>query len=171
MTKFVFALVFMTAGLAQAYTPCPAGVPAWECDHVNPNPVDRWPDRDLPGHAPDYGHAHPIACAPEVIQGNVAATQRTLTTLAASREFANASKFKSIVSNLASIHDDQVRIARYFALIGIDSKDSAAVADFAGSREVRAQWLSSLEKSAQLTSAQSDVVASKLQSALRGDLR
>lgn len=171
MTKLLFALVFMTAGLAHAYTPCPPGVPAWECDNVNPNPIDRWPDRDIPGHAPDYGHSHPITCAPEVVQGNVAATERVLAQLAKSPEFASASQFTSTLASISHEKSANTKVARYFALIGVDANDSSAVAEFVGAREVRGQWLSSLEQSTGLTAAQSSRVATELQTALRGNLQ
>lgn len=131
------------------------------------------PGRDqLPGHEePSVGQGRGFSCAPEVVDGNMTATERTLKTVLASADFAQASQFKSLVSQISSLKNPSAKVAQYFALIGVDSRDSAAVAEFIGAREIKSQWLSSLERSAQLTSAQADFVASKLQTALRGSLQ
>lgn len=167
----VVALVLFVSGVAQAQSwSCPPHIPAWQCDHVTPNPVDRWPDRDMPGRYPRPTGGHPISCAPEVVQGNVAATDRVLSNLAASPEFASASQFKSVVASIAR-EKTAVKVDRYFALIGVDARDSKAVADFIGARDVRGAWLTSLERSTGVSDAQAETVARELQSALRGSLR
>lgn len=164
----VFALLMLFSSLAQAQVVlCPPGVPPWECDRTH----DRWPDRDIPGHAPRYGHTHPISCAPEVVQGNIAATDRVLTALSASAEFAEAARFKSAIAEIASLKDANAKVAHYFSLIGVDARDSKAVADFIGAREVRNTWLTSLQQTTGLSNSQAETVASKLQNALRGDLQ
>ena len=167
-------LVLMVSGLAhaQSYTPPPPGTPAWERNDSSPNPIDHYPDRDIPGHAPRYGGGIAIAsCAPEVVQGNVAATERTLTAVSATPAFASAVEFKSLIGSIAATKNQQAKVAKYFAMIGVDASKSADVADFVGAREIRAQWLSSLERSGHLTSSQADTVARQLQAALRGSLQ
>ncbi len=167
----IFALVLFVSGIAQAQGwNCPPHIPAWQCDHVNPNPIDRWPDRDLPGRYPRGPRGHAISCAPEVVKGNVAATDRVLAKLASSKEFASAAQFKSVVASIAS-EKTSMKVDRYFALIGVDSRDSSAVAEFIGARDVRGAWLTSLEKSTGVSGQQAETVARELQTALRGSLR
>jgi hypothetical protein len=165
-----FTLLSMTAIAQQGQPQVPPGsIPGH--DQIPPNPPGGWPDDWHHDHGGGHGHGGGTSCAPEVVQGNVAATHRVLSTLAASRDFANAQQFKAVVKEIATVRGDNVQVARYFALIGIDSRDSNAVADFVGARAVRSSWLASLEKSTGLTPSQADVVAVKLQTALRGDLQ
>lgn len=157
--------------LALAAHAAPNSMP-WERDPSSPNPIDHYPDRDMPGHEPpDYGGFTILTCAPEVVEGNVAATERTLRQLASSQDFAQATAFRSAVAQIGAIKSPTAKVAKYFSLIGIDSRDSRAVADFVGARDVRAQWLSSLERTTALSSAQADTVARSLQTALRGSLQ
>jgi hypothetical protein len=166
----VFALVLFVSGIANAQSwNCPPSIPAWQCDHVNPNPADQWPDRDIPGRYPSTG-GHPISCAPEVVKGNIAATDRVLSTLSTSQEFASATQFKTVVAQIAQ-DKTSAKVTRYFALIGVDARDSKAVADFIGARDVRGAWLSSLEHSTGVTGTQAETVARELQKALRGSLQ
>ena len=163
LTLLAVTLLAMNALAQQGHPEIPPGsIPGH--DQLNPKPPG-WPD--------DWHHDQggTASCAPEVIEGNVVATHRVLSNLATSPDFASAKKFKSVVREIAAARTDDVRVARYFALIGIDSRDSKAVADFVGAREIRGAWLAALEKSTGLTSSQADVVASKLQTALRGDLQ
>jgi hypothetical protein len=127
----------------------------------------------MPGHYPRQGRGNilNVACAPEVVEGNIAATQRVLSTLATSPEFKTASRFKSTTNAIAAERSADIKLTRYFALIGIDSRDSAAVADFIGARDVRSAWVSSLESTTGLSPAQADTVARQLQTALRGSLQ
>jgi hypothetical protein len=167
LVLLVFTLVSMNAIAQQGRPPLPPGsIPGH--DQLPPKPPGGWPD-DWPHNGGHHGGG--ASCAPEVVDGNVAATQRVLASLASSPEFAKAQQFKSVVHEIATVRAGETRVARYFALIGIDSRDSAAVAEFVGAREVRGTWLASLEKSTGVTPAQADVIASKLQNALRGDLQ
>ncbi len=162
----VFTLVSVSA-LAQAGRPQvpPGSIPGR--DQIPPRPPGGWPDDWDRNHGGGRGGT---SCAPEVVEGNVKATDRVLAGLSSSPEFSNASQFRSVVREIRDASAN-ARVARYFALIGIDSRDSAAVADFIGAREIRGQWLSSLERTTGVSGAQADLVASKLQTALRGDLR
>lgn len=122
-------------------------------------------------HYRDGDIAIGVACAPEVLQGNVAATDRTLATLAAQPEFAQATQFKSEIKRIAAIQKPDVRAAAYFDLIGIDSSKKEDVANFIGAREVNSQTIVELERTTGLTDAQASKVASTLQQTLRGNLQ
>ena len=154
------ALVFAVSAHAQ-YQPPPGSIPGH--DQIPPH----FPDIPNSGH---HGGGH-TSCAPEVLEGNVAATSRTLNALARSSDFKDASAFRAKLAQISSAKSDSARMNRYLALIGIDANDSAAVAGFIGAREVRGTWLTSLEKSTGLSAAQADVVAQQLRNALRGSLQ
>lgn len=112
-----------------------------------------------------------VACAPEVLEGNVAATDRTLKTIAAQPDFAQAAQFKAEVARIAAIQAPDQRAAEYFKLVGVDGSDKNAVANFIGARDVNPQTLVELQRSTGLTDAQANKVASELQVALRGNLQ
>lgn len=169
LVLMVFTLVSLTAVAQHSRPqPPPGSIPGH--DQLPPKPPGGWPD-DGWNRPHGGGHHHGSSCAPEVVEGNVAATQRVLSSLAASPEFASASRFKTVINEIAAVRGDEARVARYFSLIGIDSRDSAAIADFIGAREVRSAWLASLEAATDVTPAQADLIASRLQTALRGDLQ
>lgn len=128
-------------------------------------PRNRWPDDR------NYPNRQTVKCAPEVVDGNVKATDRTLNALAASSQFAAAKTFRAQVSKISKMKQSADKADQYLALVGIDASNSEAVVDFIGAREVKAQWLSSLEKNSGLSSQQAEVVATKLQTVLRGGLQ
>lgn len=169
------AIVLASSVTALAYTPSPNCLPAWDRreDSVSPNPIDHWPDRDLPGHSPcARGGGITIAsCAPEVVDGNVSATDRTLATLVRTPKFATATQFRRQVSAIAAAKSPNLKVSKYFALIGIDATHASNVVEFVGARTVDSRWTSALQRNSGLSSAQADHVALKLQTALRGSLQ
>jgi hypothetical protein len=112
-----------------------------------------------------------VACAPEMVEGNVAATDRTLTKLAATSAFASAKTFKSELAQVAAMKDAGEKAQAYLQLAGIDSTDKAAIATFVGSRDAKGAWITDLQRNADLTTAQAETVAASLQTALRGNLQ
>lgn len=112
-----------------------------------------------------------VACSPEVVQGNVAATDRVMASIVASPAFATAKTFKSEIAQVAKIKDQAERADAYMQLAGIDSKNKAAVAAFVGSRDAKGAWVTDLQRNADLTSAQAEAVSLQLQTALRGNLQ
>lgn len=123
------------------------------------------------GRSGGNGVAVGVACAPEVLEGNVAATDRTLATLAATPEFASATAFKAQLKKISAVKAPEARAAAYFKLIGVDSSNKDQVVEFVGAREVKASQLAELERATQLSGHQADQVASSLQKALRGNLQ
>jgi hypothetical protein len=117
------------------------------------------------------GVAVGVACAPEVLEGNVAATDRTLATLSASPDFATATTFKAQVQRIAAIKAPDQRASEYFKLIGVDASNKEAVVEFMGARDVSSAQVVELQRSTQLSDAQANKVASTLQTALRGNLQ
>lgn len=117
------------------------------------------------------GIAVGVACAPEVLQGNVAATDRTLAALVASPDFAAATAFKAQVQRIAAIKAPDARAAEYFKLIGVDASNKDAVVEFIGARDVNSAQVVELQRSTQLSDVQANKVASTLQTALRGSLQ
>jgi hypothetical protein len=125
----------------------------------------------------DYGYCDggyvggTIACSPEVVQGNVAATDRVMSELIATPDFATAKTFKAEIAQVAKMKDSAERADAYMKLAGIDSAKKSAVADFVGSRNAKGAWITDLQRNSDLTSAQAEAVALKLQTALRGNLQ
>jgi hypothetical protein len=165
------ALVLLSSGLAHAgFFPTQGGYA--DCDPTPRDPARQYPGHDIPsGRTPRCEPQVIASCAPEVVEGNVAATERTLKVIAATPEFASATQFKSTVAQIAAGKNQNAKVAQYFALIGVDAAKSADVAEFVGSREIKGQWLSSLERSTNLSSAQADTVARQLQTSLRGSVQ
>lgn len=112
-----------------------------------------------------------VACAPGVVEGNVKATERTLTQLASSPDFKGASTFKKEIARISSMKSNSEKTAQYFAMIGINPEDSETIVAFMGARDAKGQWLNDLEKNAGLTPVQAEKVAVSLQSTLRGGLQ
>lgn len=56
-------------------------------------------------------------------------------------------------------------------MVGINPKDSKAVVAFIGAREARGSWLVELQRNSDLNEQQAEVVASTLQTTLRGGLQ
>jgi hypothetical protein len=153
---FVIAAA-MVAGSAQAY-------PGHGRGHWH---RDRW------GHHHRHGSdvAVGVACAPEVLQGNVAATDRTLATLANSPEFATAATFKDAVKEISAVQAADDRAADYFALIGVDVTNKDQVVEFIGARQLDSKYVVELQRQTGLNDAQATKVATELQSTLRGNLQ
>ena len=137
------------------------------------------PPGSIPGHdqippsVPSIPHhdGRGTSCAPEVVEGNVAATERVLNKVANSAEFASPQNFKNKLQMISKLRGTDEKIAQYFSLIDIDSKDSQAVESFVGARAIENNWIISLERSAGLTPQQAETIARELQIALRGDLQ
>lgn len=111
-----------------------------------------------------------IQCSPKDLSGNVATTDKTLKALASSDSFAASNDFKAQVARISTLQSSDQKAAEYFALAGIDAKDSKAVIDFIGAREAKGSWIVDLQRNANLSESQAEKVASALQSALRGGL-
>ncbi len=133
----------------------------------------RWHRGDRWGH-----HRHGrsdvavgVACAPEVLQGNVSAADRTLATLAKSSEFASAKTFQEAVKEIGAVPAANERAADYFALVGVDVTNKDAVVEFIGARSVESKYVVELQRQTGLNDAQATKVASELQNTLRGNLQ
>jgi|GEM_PF-7063053 5'-3' exonuclease len=108
-------------------------------------------------------------CAPEVVNGNVSATDRALNEIAASKEFAKAEEFQFIVDQINQTKDTKEKMGLYFTLV--DVKDSSEIAHFIGARdsELR-EYAQKLEVNADLSAEQADLVVTKLVQTLKGGL-
>lgn len=109
------------------------------------------------------------SCAPEVVDGNISATDRALNEVAASEDFAQASKFQSIVEQINNTKETKEKMGLYFTLV--DVEDSSEIAHFIGARdsELR-EYAQKLEQNADLSAEQADLVVSKLVQTLKGGL-
>lgn len=112
-----------------------------------------------------------VGCAPATFEGNVSSTDKALKALATSSDFATATSFKSQVSKIASMKDVGAKATAYMNLAGIDANDNKAIIEFVGARDAKGAWITDLQRNADLTNAQAETVARKLQGALRGNLK
>lgn len=108
-------------------------------------------------------------CAPEVVDGNVSATDRALNEIASSQDFSKAEKFQGIVDQINNTEDTKEKMGLYFTLV--DVQDSSEIAHFIGARdsELR-EYAQKLEQNADLSAEQADLVVGKLVQTLKGGL-
>ena len=167
IATFALSAVLLAGTVAQAY---PYGRGGYGRGGYDRGGYDRGYGRGG-WHRHDDSVAVGVACAPEVLQGNVAATDRTLATLAASPEFATATEFKAQIQRIAALKAADQRASEYFKLIGVDASNKEAVVEFIGARDVNSAQVVELQRSTQLSDAQANKVATTLQTALRGNLQ
>lgn len=110
------------------------------------------------------------ACAPEVVDGNLKATDQVLNKLAASPSFAKAELFKSELQRIQALGPDE-RIAAYFKEVGIDPSNEDQIANFVGERSPQQSNIDALKKNMGLSDAQASQVISSLTQALAGGLQ
>jgi len=109
------------------------------------------------------------SCAPEVVIGNVSATDNVLINLANSKEFTDATKFKTEVNNIVTTEDLEVKMAKYFQMV--DVKTSEDIAYFVGAREEEYQkYESIITENLDLNSQQAEIVVKSLVTTLKGNL-
>lgn len=108
-------------------------------------------------------------CAPEVVDGNVSATDRALNEIADSQDFAKAQKFQEIVDQINDTKNIEEKMGLYFTLV--DVQDSEEIAHFIGARdsELR-EYAQKLEQNADLSAEQADLIVGKLVQTLKGAL-
>ena len=132
----------------------------------------RYPGCDFGGCETSGGYVGgTVACAPKTFEGNVASTDRVLKSLIASKDFSSATQFKTQVSKISAMKDPAKKATAYLKIAGINSNDTKAIVAFVGARNAKGAWITDLQRNANLTSSQAEVVASKLQGALRGGLQ
>ncbi len=138
-----------------------------------------WRDRDT-SWSRDRRHDHDhdsssstsyVYCAPETVNSNVKATDKTLKALSSSSTFSSAKKFNATVAKIAAWKNPNQKAAAYLDMVGIDAGNAKAVVEFLGAREARGSWLVELQKTSDLTEKQAEQVASAMQATLRGGLQ
>lgn len=108
-------------------------------------------------------------CAPEVVNGNVTATDRALNEIASSEDFSKAVKFQDIVGQINTTTDTKEKMGLYFTLV--DVEDSNEIAHFIGARDSELRsYAQKLEQNAELSAEQADLVVKKLVQTLKGGL-
>lgn len=136
------------------------------------HPRYRYPQRPAPRRYRDRDDRVVIAttCAPEVLNGNIDATERVLSDLATSPDFASAQTFQGLVASIQAENDVQKKVDAYFDLVGVETTEDMAY--FVGARDEELRdYAAVLAANADLSQAQAERVASKLATSLRGGLR
>lgn len=127
------------------------------------------------GPAHPYYHGETVYywwyCAPEVNENNVAAVDRVVNEIAQRPEFASAVQFRDALKNIQSIQTIDEKIAAYMGTMGLDTKSSQSVVDFAYAREVKAEQITALQNSTGLSADQAKTVANAVAQAIRGGLQ
>ena len=117
-----------------------------------------------PGGGYRGGGPTAIRCSPEVKENTVTIAQQVLTEVAQSKEFETATQFQEFVQKTSELSNADEKLNAYLAIVGVDSKDADAVAQFIGARE-RAPYVANVEKNVGLTSSQADILVQKFSAA------
>ncbi len=112
-----------------------------------------------------------VACAPEVKEGNVAAIERVTAQLLSTPDFAQATTAREELKTIQTLTDADVKIARYFKLVGVDAQNTTQVAEFLGAREIQGPWISSIKHNLQLSQTQAETLVLAIRAELIGDLQ
>lgn len=105
-----------------------------------------------------------MSCAPEVISGNLSATDNVLSKLATD-ELSQAKMFKTLVANATALTAED-RMAAYLNLLSI--QDDAELVAFISARGVNQKYVDSLKEKAGLDNDQAQLVIEKLSQSLLG---
>lgn len=127
---------------------------------------------DYPSY-PHHHHSHHqvhMNCAPEVVSGNLAATERVLSDLIARPEFASEEKFKSEVVRIAKINDDKRKVSEFFKMVDVSTSED--IAHFIGAREEEySKYTDSLIDNTDLSKDNAERVVESLVTSLKGNLK
>lgn len=106
------------------------------------------------------------ACAPEVQQGNIQATDRILKDLS-NGDLKNETTFRAVVSQISKLQP-QERMSAYLKLAGVNSDNE--IAEFVGSRDqsISPKYVQTLSNNTKLSSEQSQMVLQKISAGLLG---
>lgn len=177
-TLGLFAALTVADAFAQTYRSCTVSYDRWgravqTCRTIRRTPPRRNNTNDavvigaITGATAGYLAS---TCAPEVVNGNMTATERALNELAASEGFADAEKFQGIVAQVNETQDAETKMGLYFTLV--DVKDPTEIVQFIGARDEELKaYAQVLERNAELSSEQADLVVQKLVTTLKGGLR
>lgn len=176
MTKlsFLALLTMLFTTLAQARTTCYYSYDRWGnatrvCrTHYRPAPTN---DAVVVGAIAGATAGLVFSsCAPEVVEGNITATDRVLSEIVSKEEFKDAQTFQNLVQTIVATEDTKEKMGLYFTLV--DVKDATEIAYFLGARDNElAKYTQALEAKADLSSEQADLVVRELAQTLRGSLR
>jgi len=112
-----------------------------------------------------YGRA---TCAPEVVNGNLAATERVLREVTAHADFNDATLLKSNIEKIAKLESNQAKFEAYMELVSVNSANVDDVVNFVGARDLD-PYAVSVEKKLALNKAQSEIIVTTLVTALKGN--
>lgn len=157
----------------------------WRDDHRD----DRrdWRDNDhdyRPGHPYPRSPTYPYnpgsssggfyygdvaSCSPEVKQKNVSVLQSTVSNLLATPQFADAIVLKDTIKVIQSEKLLEAQIAAYCALVGVDARVPAEIAEFIGARDL-APYAARAQKNLELSSEQANALVEALSKNLLNNL-
>ena len=109
------------------------------------------------------GGGDDFSCAPEVVNGNVAATESVLEGVLSSSDFQNETRFRTEVSRIEKLSPEK-KASAYIALVVQDPKE---ITKFMGERDLEA-YLPYIETTTGLDRSKAATVAHAVSSALLG---
>lgn len=110
------------------------------------------------------------SCAPEVVDGNVNATEKVLMKLIAEPGFGGEEQFKKEVNRIAKIRDVKTKVSEYFKMVDVNTSED--IAHFAGARdEDYSKYADSLADNTGLSQDNAMKVVDSLIVSLKGSLR
>jgi|GEM_PF-2454904 len=113
-----------------------------------------------------YGDA---SCSPEVKKKNVSVLEGTVNQLLATEEFADAVLLSDTIKVIQSEKLLEAQIAAYCALVGVDARVPAEIAEFIGARDL-APYAARAQKNLKLSAAQANALVEALSQNLLNNL-
>ena len=114
----------------------------------------------------DYGY---LGCAPEVVEGNLKATDRILVNLAAQPAFAGADKFRAALAQLRGV-DSASKIKAYKDYLGITNTAEYVAFLKARTNGDRRVFIQNTMSNLDLSENQGEILVEELSKALVGEL-
>ncbi len=101
-------------------------------------------------------------CSPEVTKNSVDAINGALNRATKDPALATAKTFQDFVTSTSSLQSTEEKLSRYLKIVGVDSSDAKAIAQFMGAKDHSA-YRKAAEAALDLTPEQSEIVVREVQ--------
>lgn len=161
---FTIAILVASYGTLQAES----GPHGRDHGHRPPPPPHHGSHHHHDHHDVDY---YDFSCAPEVVEGNLKATERVLKEASESEAFANEVKFQKQLEELSNPElETQAKINILFKDLGISPENYEEIYAFVGAREVPIKAVDALRENLEMSKENAELLAGKVQKALLGSM-
>lgn len=111
-------------------------------------------------------------CAPQTVENNLFATERSLLTLSQTTEFRQAYQFHSELKKADAIDNPVERMQQYYRLAGINPNNPRAIVDFLGERDFESShYATNVMGNLDLNRDQAVLLLESVSSSIAGDLK